>query len=77
MLTLAVFGLLCKRGKGLAPELMARSHWPGNICTAETALLTAGLSCEEVVGVVQEHAEGKLVERYAAVLKLASFPTFI
>lgn len=64
-------------GKGLAPELMARSHWPGHICAAEIALLTAGLSCEEVVGVVQKHAEDKLIEQCAVVLKLASFSTFI
>lgn len=50
----------CLGGKGLALELVARSHWLGRIRAAKAVLLTAGLSREEVDGVVQKHGEGKL-----------------
>lgn len=50
-------GCCVKGGKGLALELVAMSHWWGHIRAAMVVLLTAGLSCEEVDGVVQNYVE--------------------
>lgn len=57
---LAVFELLCRTRQRSGPWADSQVQCLGHILAAQAALLAVGLSCEEEVGVVQKHAEGKL-----------------